>query len=77
MKHGSHRCGICGKPTEQRFWLNGTNMRDRFFCCIEHRDEYLATFNAHRKCYLKEAHAILEGKHWRGKNRCVTLLGDQ
>jgi hypothetical protein len=30
----------------------------------------------HKKCYLKEARAILEGKHWEGKNRCVKLKGD-
>jgi hypothetical protein len=28
-------------------------------------------------CYMKEARAILEGKHWQGKNRCVKLVGDE
>jgi hypothetical protein len=28
------------------------------------------------ECYLREAKAILEGKHWQGKNRCVKLPGD-
>ena len=28
-------------------------------------------------CYRKEARAILEGKHWEGKNRCVKLPGDE
>ena len=27
-------------------------------------------------CYLKEARAILHGKHWEGKNKCVKLKGD-
>jgi hypothetical protein len=27
-------------------------------------------------CHLKEARAILQGKHWQGKNRCVHLGGD-
>lgn len=27
-------------------------------------------------CYLKEAKAMLGGKHWEGKNRCVKLEGD-
>lgn len=33
-------------------------------------------FEAHKKCYRKEAVAILEGKDWQGKNRCVKLEGD-
>lgn len=28
-------------------------------------------------CYVKEARAIIEGKHWQGKNKCVQLLGDE
>jgi len=28
-------------------------------------------------CYFREAHAILSGKHWEGKNRCVKLPGDE
>jgi hypothetical protein len=28
-------------------------------------------------CYLKEARAMLEGKHWQGKNKCVKLPGDE
>lgn len=28
-------------------------------------------------CYLKEARAMLHGKHWKGKNRCVKLKGDE
>lgn len=27
-------------------------------------------------CYLSEARAILEGKNWQGKNKCVKLEGD-
>lgn len=33
-------------------------------------------FAQHKKCYKKEAKAMLEGKHWEGKNKCVTLIGD-
>lgn len=28
-------------------------------------------------CYFKEANAILTDKHWKGKNRCVKLPGDE
>lgn len=28
------------------------------------------------RCYQREARAMLEGKHWEGKNRCVKLEGD-
>jgi endogenous inhibitor of DNA gyrase (YacG/DUF329 family) len=28
-------------------------------------------------CYIKEAKAMMEGKHWEGKNLCVKLLGDE
>lgn len=28
-------------------------------------------------CYIKEARAMLAGKHWEGKNRCVKLPGDE
>jgi hypothetical protein len=31
----------------------------------------------HPDCYLKEARAIIRGKHWEGKNRCVKLPGDE
>lgn len=30
-----------------------------------------------KSCYLKEARAMLQGKHWQGKNRCVKLPGDE
>jgi len=30
----------------------------------------------HPACYLQEAKAMLEGKHWQGKNKCVKLPGD-
>ena len=30
----------------------------------------------HKDCYLIEAKAILENKHWKGKNKCVKLIGD-
>jgi|GEM_PF-2125269 len=30
----------------------------------------------HPDCYLEEARAMLMGKHWEGKNRCVKLPGD-
>jgi hypothetical protein len=33
-------------------------------------------YEQHKKCYRKEARAMLEGKHWQGKNRCVKLPGD-
>lgn len=29
------------------------------------------------KCYFAEARAMLEGRHWEGKNRCVKLRGDE
>jgi len=29
-----------------------------------------------QQCYLKEAHAILQGKNWKGKNKCTKLEGD-
>jgi hypothetical protein len=31
---------------------------------------------ANRRCYNAEARAIVEGKHWEGKNKCIKLLGD-
>jgi glucan-binding YG repeat protein len=31
----------------------------------------------HADCYTKEAIAILEEKHWEGKNKCVKLPGDE
>ena len=27
----------------------------------------------YRKCYMKEARAMLQGKNWKGKNKCVKL----
>lgn len=30
----------------------------------------------HAECYLKEARAMLKGKNWQGKNRCIKLAGD-
>ena len=27
----------------------------------------------YRKCYMKEARAMLQGKNWKGKNKCVEL----
>lgn len=33
-------------------------------------------YMVHRECYLKEAQAMIEGKNWKGKNRCVKLEGD-
>lgn len=36
-----------------------------------------AFFEEHKDCYLKEARAMIEGKHWEGKNRCVKLPGDE
>jgi hypothetical protein len=33
-------------------------------------------FQLYKECYRKEARAMLVGKHWQGKNRCVTLPGD-
>ena len=33
-------------------------------------------FEAHSDCYLAEAKAIIQGKHWEGKNKCVKLPGD-
>jgi len=42
-----------------------------------HRDEPIRVSNIPSECYLKEARAILEGKHWKGKNRCVKLTRDQ
>lgn len=33
-------------------------------------------FDLYRECYLKEAKAMLEGKHWEGKNKCIKLKGD-
>lgn len=33
-------------------------------------------FEKHADCYLAEAKAILEGKHWEGKNKCVKLADD-
>jgi len=29
------------------------------------------------KCYLAEARATLEDKHWEGKNKCTKLPGDE
>lgn len=39
-------------------------------------DRYNYIKSVINKCYLKEAHAILEGKDIRGKNKCVKLAGD-
>lgn len=33
-------------------------------------------YKEHSKCYLKEARAMIRGKHWEGKNRCVKLPCD-
>jgi hypothetical protein len=46
-----------------------------------HKKTSVATTTAdgnypNKECYLKEARAMLKGKHCEGKNRCVKLTGD-
>jgi len=36
-----------------------------------------AFYELYTDCYLREAKAMIEGKHWEGKNRCVKLPGDE
>lgn len=38
--------------------------------------EYTSFYREHERCYLKEARAMLENKHWENKNKCVKLIGD-
>lgn len=42
----------------------------------KYKDDPQAFFKAHKNCYIKEAQAMVDGKNWRNKNKCVKLPGD-
>jgi len=49
---------------------------NRWYRIRLHSREGRVHFMQHEECYLKEAKAMIRGKHWEGKNRCVKLEGD-
>lgn len=44
---------------------------------IRHRQAQRKRPEGVSECYLKEARAMLQGKHWQGKNKCTKLVGDE
>ena len=73
LNRAAHNCEYC----HQQFYGNRESVRK--FCCKEHFHLWRAgrPKAEFESCYHKEARAILEGKHWQGKNRCVKLPGDE
>ena len=71
-KDREYRCKACGKPIQP---IRHNSRKS--YCDEKCRAAYFNNLKfEHAACYVKEAQAILAGKHWEGKNRCVKLRGD-
>jgi len=71
-KDREYRCKACGKPIQP---IRHNSRKS--YCDEKCRAAYFNNLKFdHAKCYLKEAKAMLAGKHWEGKNRCQRLEGD-
>lgn len=75
------KCDNCGKEFERTLARIREHNFCSYLCYVEyrqaHREYHARPGKIVHSCYLKEARAILEGKHWQGKNRCVKLEGDE
>ena len=76
-------CKNCGKEFEVPFHQKNRKFCSRDCYCffefgtiIEKGKRRLLPNRIVSTCYMKEARAILEGKNWRGKNKCTKLIGD-
>lgn len=60
-----------------RAWKIFSRIESDYWNIPSEKEKFYAISPKKRSCYVKEARAMLEGKNWRGKNRCVKLLGDE
>jgi hypothetical protein len=71
-------CPMCGKEfcveksRSQKYCSRACFVKDRFG-----HDTLSPEEKKIEDCYIKEAKAMIEGKHWEGKNLCVKLPGDE
>ena len=75
-------CDYCNKQFKRKTKLIGKLnfcFREHWIKYRQHAKEYYSAYrgNKVKSCYMKEARAILTGKHWEGKNKCTKLEGDE
>ena len=68
-------CGKKLKPTNKKYCSRDCFANARMGANdSQGRDQRL--FKANHRCYKVEARAMIDGKHWESKNKCVKLPGD-
>lgn len=67
----------CGRGVKVKITGTSKSQKIKVKYSLQTPSEPGRFYELYRDCYLREAKAMIQGKHWEGKNRCVKLPGDE